>query len=429
MLEIRSAPLPPDVEYFLDGATETCEIDGASSFVLRVYGERKTIIDIVDRDEAIPGLAARRHTGQCLMDYAEALMAEMSTEQRGACAAMGIAHLRHEIPSLAAVLAEWAMGDLVEGGHLEAWNKPPRAQRDGFTPLRRDLRRLHSPRWVKRYVKANDSAQFYRLLGSRVLRRAASVPPSFVRGGSELFEADWQESRRRQRETEQAAWRRIEHQTAMGIEPDYRTAFRDERSIKQPRKVTQKIRKYRKTVRRSIALAEQVVAANQLKAFVAGDAVRLSGQSMDFEVRCRKALGSVASNGHGALDVAVLSPGGPKLADLCMYFEGTPPVDQLVAMKMHLDCGLEGELLDTANVIRMTEEGVAHPILATKREAARAREAALLSGEILPVEMAMPRLWETSRARNKHYFEETKPLWVGSLSVFVLGARYATISG
>ncbi len=70
--------------------------------------------------------------------------------------------------------------------------------------------------------------------------------------------------------------------------------------------------------------------------------------------------------GHGGLNITLRDKAGNSLADLCLYFEDTPVIEQVAAIAMHLACGEEQELLTTGNVSNVTSAGAIHPLIAER---------------------------------------------------------------
>jgi hypothetical protein len=126
------------------------------------------------------------------------------------------------------------------------------------------------------------------------------------------------------------------------------------------------------------------------------------------------------SVGHGALAVSLLAPSGEHLAELCTYVKRTPAIDQVCAFSMFMTAGLEQEVLDTANVIRLTEAGGSHPIL----ESHRSRRGAVDQIDE-PVRRRPPQRssWEQQRDRCDRYWGETRQIWTEALGVFAMGAK------
>ncbi len=415
MPEIQAASLPPDVEYIIDGAVDEFSMDGPSHFVLRMWGDRKIIMGIVDQDER-ERLAMRSSVADRLMDYADTIMAELTLNDRGTLACMGLAHTRHESALLAEILADWAISDLVEGGCMKEWNRPPRAGRDGTTPWKRDRRRLGSPAWIRRYVRSNDSSRRYRAMGARMIARLQGIPPHLIIGDVTKFDALVQEARARRQIVQDQAWNRITEARAMGLlddEIDWRTV--------NPKPIPKAKRKaYRKTILRAASQAGAIVGAAAVSSFAQGNPVRLAGERIDFDVATN---GPIGGRGAHALNIDLLDKAGPRLGKLCLYFEDTPALDQLSALKLHLDSGLESELLTTGNLYEMTQAGCEHALLAQTRKAALARPAegfVVVPG--LNEEFVRYSLRHDERkARNATYWQETQALWRESLGTFVLG--------
>ena len=112
--------------------------------------------------------------------------------------------------------------------------------------------------------------------------------------------------------------------------------------------------------------------------------------------------------GHMGLHVTAACPTtGVRLADLCVYHENTPALDQLTALSLAMQAGEEDEILKTANLSRVTDAGRAHPLILERGIAER-----------------RVRRYDEVREKNEAYWLETKQMWTDTLGVFVLGRMW-----
>jgi hypothetical protein len=436
LLTIQSTKLPPDIEYAIDCQTEYGEIDAGTTLALRCYGDRPTIIAILDRTQV--DYLVRRRTCDELRAYAATVIAEMTPQQQGAIAAMGIAHVRHLCNETTAVMAQWAISDRVEGGCAEAWNHPIRARSDGVTPFKRDLRRLCAPTWIRRYVKRDPQTLRHRTMFNQIAGRAAHLPRAVITGGFSTFEADYDEMRRRQADHEREVWANARDLVAA----DYVDNLGDAIKVKIKPGVKKKLRKHRtrqrKVIRRAAATCAAFVGADTVMRLSRNEPVILEGQAVNFKVA---PYGSLAQRGHSALAIECLDKDGNKLAGLCLYFDDTPALDQVTAIKMHLDAGCEHELIEAGNLTWVSEKGITHPAIQAKREAALAAgivRAAEIEAERRanpePEEAEVDRrirrivrhenLNELRDVRNEAYWNLTGPIWKDAMGVYVFGREW-----
>lgn len=428
MPELRLEPLAHEHEYILDQAGEFGDIDSGAGQALRLYGEKARIGAIIEGGDIGHGVRRRQIT-RALGNYGYSIIDSMNVEDQGAFYALSFAHIRHDAVQLVPVLAEWAISDRVEGGCMEKHNYPMRCERDFVTPWKRDIRRLHSPAWIRRYVKRDDSCRFHRERANNLIHRAACVPKQFLRDGWARFESEYARQREHQRDLEQRQWHRVHQELAMGV--SYSDAIQDPLRVTIKPKLIGKFRKkrraYQKVLRRSSVTATAFLGTEVVRDLLQSKSIVISGKELDFEVQPSAALGS---KGHGVLDIAALDKSGSKLADLCVYFEDTPALDQVTALKINVDAGLEMEILQTANIIRMTADGEQHSAIAEKRRAAIANMISTDTHRIIDADtghVVPPDPKELRLARNETYFKETQHIWDECVKVFVFGRHVETV--
>jgi hypothetical protein len=348
-MQIRPSPLPPDIQYVLDGAVEYGELDGLSHAALNLLGDRGVIDNLVERpkrngDYSDTHLGRRQAMCFGLCDYARAIVTELDAPHQRAFVAAALIRERYRIHELAEVLAAWNYDDSTIGGALEHWRRGSdiRLRADG-SPRPRVLRRLRSPAAIRRYVRTDPG----RAVGhhARLAKGICSLPwpahPDEVKLLDALFtSADEERGRRR---TEALNQFLIEQEA---------------KRIGQP--LRRMIRDNRKRLARSATTAAQILGPAPVQAFVRGETVAIpTTNDLIFQVRSE----NVTALGHSGIRVGLTAIRGEKLADLCLYFDETPPLDQLVAIALHVEAGNAGELLNTGNLFNMTTAGTAHPAL------------------------------------------------------------------
>lgn len=415
MQELRLAPLPGYAEYFLDCAVESYELDACSHTVLRLFGDEKEITAIVEppapitSTELVDLLAgvqneSRQRYDRCeqLTDLADQVLTRLDPELAGGLVYHGLIEIPRRIEDLAQTLSSWAVTDETVGGDM----KPFRKRRDGSNdervnryddPPPRLARRLASPRFVRNYIRNNDSVPALVDVAERSISRTKLVPPELLR--SRFGEVIKLMGRQRDAERMQ---RFQEMEDARSPRP---------KPLPDPK---------RKLLRRAAAIAETVIGSELTRAFVKGDEVELPGNQVSLVIARR---GSLAAIGHGNVAVAVKDPiSGEQLAQLCVYFEDTPALDQLTAFALHMQAGLEEELINTANITSLTERGTTHPLF---QERARKHQEQLTRADEIcfgPRSFSASS-WERDRARSERYWLKTGSLWTERLSTYVLGRR------
>lgn len=439
-MEMRDTPLPADVEYFIDCALEYAEIDAATHLTLMLYGASATLMRIIDGhdDNAQLGtrLGWRRRAAICdrLMAYADEIAHQLSPSRRGAIGYAGIRHTLHETIGMARHLANWAYEDAVTGGCLESWKTPTsESQRRRHVEFRltpKQYRQLHGPNWIRRYVRLSRDFERLKVAARNLLGWTSTATFAALRGDIELLDAEIEEQREKVRRNMQRA---IEEAVARGEFDRNREAtqmFADDRVLVRIKpQYRKRIKKTRRALNRAITCATSIVGDDATRAFIAGAPVILPGKTVSLAVRKTY---SCSAMGHGACQVEFRSPEtGARLADACIFHESTPALDQLSAFALAMSAGEEAELIDTANLSRITDEGIANPAIAAKR---KPLIPAPFEPEIPPIErrpIGVPQFRPPVEAdRNAvldGYWDATKPIWVEAVGVHVFGRSYKPV--
>lgn len=377
-MDPRPTSLPPDVQYFLDGAAECGEIDACTYHALALYGPHRDVTAIVDSD--MRGQNSRRGRALALCELADRVLADLPAEMRGPLVFSGFSGFTRVVIDLAEVLANWAVTDATRGGALQPFRRRPLVGPDNRA-TKKTARRLRSPKFAKRYVRENQEARHLRAVAARLILRGADVPPALLYDDHERIEHAYR-------------WQAAEHRRRCAA------AVAKIAGAKQGKAKRQKTRKSRRTLRRSAILAGAVLGMQTVGAFARGEPVRIPAPGAVFEFT-RAAHSSLV--GHGGVNVAVLNPSGALLARLCVYLDGVPALDQLTGFALHIASGEERKIIETGNIMHCTPEGIEHPLLAGR---AKAR-------------LEVPNPFEAERALVDFYWAETKTIWLKALDSFV----------
>lgn len=390
-MTIQATPFAPDVQWYLDCALEHGELDAGSHVALRLYATRREVTDIIDGVPPIGyylsdrTVSARLRTTSRLADLADRLLADQHIDRRGAVAWAGIQHLKSEVDSLAWCCATWAIEDEIKGGCLKPYIRTAMStyqRRYEISPKLR--RRLYGPNWVRRYVKTNDDARTLRNKGSRALVRLAGVDLGSVRSAGDVIARDIK--------AQHEGYRRWNEHIVRNMASMFSVTDREQRSR-------------RKVLKRAASTAVALIGRDPVSDFVAGRVVTLKGETINLEIG---RIGSSAVIGHSGLHVTAACPAtGVRLADLCVYHENTPALDQFTALGLAMQAGDEAEIIKTANLSRVSEAGRAHPLIQDRG---------------LPERAWRPR--DDVQEKNEIYWQETKQMWIDTLGVFVLGRMW-----
>jgi len=390
-MDIRQSELTNEQQYFLDGAVDAFEITPSVWMALNLYGDAARIAPILDYGEH--RLTRRRVAAFGLCRYAEELMPGIPDMHRRAILANGTLFLRGKVLDDAIqVCAGWAYEDARKGGCLLPFRKRWRCNEDGL-PTKALARRLHSPSFIRSYVKHDDFITETACVSRHHLTMVARWP-------SDASEAD-----------------RLAVDTAF---KDQFAANRRRRELaymtrEQPNLDRRDRRRRHKIVRRSALFAATLLGAATVSAFARGEPVTLPGDELALRVQ---RAGTLIACGHGALAVELLDRGGVSLAHLCVY-QDAPAFDQLAGFALHMSSGLERELVATANITRHTEAGAAHPIL-KERITDRAARFAQWVDDPIPF-MSSHALEQLLQRR---YREQTYPFWRDAIAVRMFGRRW-----
>jgi hypothetical protein len=383
---MQATPLAHEHQYFIDCALESGEISAACHNALSLWADAGRV-DAVIESEGRPRAGwrkSRKAICLALEDYALALLLSRPAHVQRAAMACALIHARQVIVELAEFAADWNFEDATTGG---VWLCD-----DEFWPTPRALRRLMSPRAIRRYVKLDDSSiRHARDIADRL--RRLPWPETLQEAGLilDLLNGAREELRRKH---EIAAREIAERVFARERRAPYRIIRRERRA-------------QRKTIVRAAGIAAALLGASTVSAFARGEPVALHGETMTLEARAARGLGTV---GHGACALTLRSPEGVELGKLCCFFEKTPALDQLAAFALHMAVGEERAVLDAGNLYSLRPEAIAHPLLAERigRLAAAA-------------EQMRPTRHERQRAAKVRYFAGTRDVYVEAVREFIWG--------
>lgn len=381
---VQAAPFAPDVQYYLDCALEHGELDAGTHVALRLYATRSEVMDIVDDVQPIghyfgPPIPARLRKTEALARLADRLLADLPIDRRGAVAWAGLQHLKTEVQSLAWCCATWAIEDELKGGCLKPYIRRGMSKYQRAYEVSPKLRRrLYGPNWIRRYVKTNEDARKLRIKARRTLARLHGIDIAAVREAGDVITRDIQAQHDGYRRWNEHVIRQLARHCTVAED-----------------------RTRRKVIKRAASTAVALIGREPVSQFAQGRCVMIPGDTFNLEVG---RIGSSALIGHAGLHVTAVCPqSGQRLADMCVYHENTPALDQLTALSLAMKAGEEAEIIQTANLSRVTEAGRAHPLIGERGFAERA--------------------WRPNdevKEKNESYWQDTKALWIETLGVFVL---------
>lgn len=292
-------------------------------------------------DHRTKNVPAKREFSARLTAIADVVIAGLGADEQRAIAALRVSWLMRQATSLAWFFAITSFEDQTTGGALESWLPKPRLHPDG-RPYRKVWARIHAPEFMRTKIAAErESEQF-----AAEVRRIMPVAPV------EAVDTDLIDR-----------WRqRIEEERRIAREANDRLFWRGRgidplaRFIMSPKQIAAR----RRVIKRAFRTAVRVLPAADVSKFARGDSIRLEGQKLDLIV---ERSGSLAGIGAHQLDITLAERGGKRLADLCLYIDNTPALDQLTGLALAMAAGDEHDLVRDANVIRVYPAGEAHPLL------------------------------------------------------------------
>lgn len=412
MLALRPTDIDGQTEYFLDCAVDNNSLDAGSRIILVLYGDKERVEAFFAVGENRNYYRYRHRMGE-LSDYATKLFTQLDPVRQIGAVLLGMSTLRHNVNTTAQWMAQTAIEDTCEGGSLKdylRWRLPAW----DTTPPKKGGRRLHSPRWVRSYVRGMSESDMMRRLHGRIWDRVkllsmGDVTRETVRAAHSIFDADLDAQRDRLDAHHNAGYARLDEDAELRRHlKKHGVKFATKRTIRKDRK---------KKVRAAITAAS-VVGPQVVNRFIAGKPVDLQGQAVILTVQRRARLNNT---GHGSVHLKLRDLDRSPLAALCFYIDDTPTIDQLTALALAMQCGEEAEILEHANVTSATSAGCEHPLLREKI----ASRGAFAAWQRRP-EQTRPSSAQLRNARDLAYWQRTKDIWINTLGQHVFGRTWGT---
>lgn len=397
-MKMQTAPLAPDVEYFLDAALEHEELDATAALTLKLYAPRVAVMSIIDMEYKHDGPAYMvQRVSKCdeLTALADGILCQLPIETRAPLAWAGVRHVKHWVGGTANMLAWWAQEDMIKGGcgepYKRARNRAHWRHIDRYTLMPSQRSRLYRKGWIRKYVWHSQDKNRLVAMGRRTRARISGMDWLSVRQQVDQISAMLEAQHEGYRRTNERVIRQFATR-------ELRISGRD---TKQRRKV----------VTKAAATAERVVGRENLNRWNTGQPVTIIGESVAFEIA---RSGSSSTMGHGGLILTAVDPDSRrKLANMCLYHEKTPALDQLTALALAVSAGEEAEIMATANLSNVTDLGSKHPLIESHASAKREQP-------------WRPR--DIVAERNEAYWQATKPIWLDALGTQVLGRDWKVLS-
>lgn len=397
-MEMQKAPFPPDVEYFIDAALDHEELDATAALTLKLYAPRTPIMNIIDMEYKHDGpvyMARRISKCSALTALADDILYQLPIETRAPLAWAGVRHVKHWVGGTAHMMAWWAQEDMIKGGcgepYKTARNRAEWRHINAYTLMPSQSRRLYRKGWIRKYVDQSPDKARLVTMGVRTRARVRGMDLLSVSNQVDRISALLEAQHEGYRRTNECVIRQFAAR-------ELRISGRD---TKQRRKV----------VTKAAATAERVIGRDSLNRWNTGQPVTIVGQTVAFEIA---RSGSSSTMGHGGLILTAVAPDSRrKLANMCLYHEGTPALDQLTALALAVSAGEEAEIMATANLTNVTDLGSRHPLI--EGHASAKREQPWRPRDIVA-------------EKNERYWQETKPIWLETLGTRVLGRDWKVLT-
>jgi hypothetical protein len=412
-MEPQRERLPEWVEQYLDEAKMVGEVDPISFYVLQLYAERTQLSAIVNQFHLATAPRNRYFFADLFVAIADELWPVLPLPIKRGLLRYAFLDLNLMIREAAEWIADWAMTDQCEGGARKPYNRAPRpGLYSAWFPTKRAARRLRSPAFMRRYMAGTKEFPRKRWAARRVLG---------------LLETYGMGSRGEQL----AALAPLQEMVPSTMpQPEYRRELL-EWAVKQAGgRILPNTRRYRKPgqrrINRAALFAASLLGAQEVSKFARGEPIKIVGPQITFAVQ--KRVARLAQAGHGCLDISMKATNGPLLGTLCFYIEETPVLDQLAAIALHAQAGVEHEILAIGNLITVAEEGLDYPLIQERRATALA--AAIQNPEPFVLDVrAGGRRWDYDpnrlrQERRERYWAEWGELWTAVVAEYVLGASH-----
>jgi hypothetical protein len=404
MLERRKIPLPPDVQYCLDGAIENGHITAATDLAIRLYGDAAVLDAIWEK----PTQGWRRRllgNGFETEAYGLSLIRQLPDEEVSALLYLGFCGLIRGMEEKAEWLANWNFEDSTKGGCHIPFRKRWLLDRSE-NPTKKVARRLRSEKRIRRYIAGIREIQHSRALWRGLVELTRGRP---------ILAYD--------RESIEALFAQLEDQTSerqriIRQEAAYQALLRQmDAGARKAKRETEAAR--RKVLKRASRIAAAIVGLSAVSAFAKGEPVRLDGEKIAIEARLAHSIGAA---GHGAVNVSVLDLDGTRLCRLCVY-QDLPALDQLASLALHVQAGAEMEILQTGNCFAIEPAGYEHPVL---KERVKSQQEVIIPppGQVASVQR-LDR--DRFRANMAAYDREMRPVYRTAIAEYCAGREASRI--
>ncbi|MGB3833719.1 MAG: hypothetical protein WA975_17860 [Mesorhizobium sp.] len=336
-MKMREAPLPPDLQYILDGGVEHGTLTGGAHIAIWLYGEVAEIDHISNMTREERGWAST--TAMCcdLESYGQSLIDQTEPAQARAMRGATTASFLKALADHAEWIAGSAFEDAVWGGCSIPYHRV-RINRRGV--IDKGLsRKLESSAFVKRAVERHRCEVGFRHL-MRMWDRIGRTLPPVTPNGFDLLDALLQDQRNRFNQR----WAAYHASKVKPIPP-------------------KQVRRNRRTTIRAATIAAAILGASSVSAFAKGETISIPAGDITIQVGRE---GPIHTTGHGALRIKLADAENKHLSGLCLY-QDLPALDQLASLALHAQSGSVSDLIAAGNLYNTAASAYSHPLLASKK--------------------------------------------------------------
>ena len=339
-MEPRKYPLPHDIAYLVDCASEMDGITAAADIALRLYGDPDKIEAIFERNRG----HGRGYLRECELElekYSAEIINALPPARRMALLQRGLLSVLRIISDQSAYFVHATYSDNTIGGY-----ETPSRKIKSARPTPKVARRIRSRAYIARGLKKSKEIVHVSALWKVLL---TIDNPHGNPSDEDVLIADLNAQRERYRAA-------VLSYGLVDVLPF---------DVPPPQKADRrKTRQQRTVVKKAAVLAVAMFGASAVSAFAKGEPIVIQGDAVTFAV---KPTSTIFASGHGAVRVDLRDPAtNEDVASLCVY-QDAPALDQAVSIALHAAAGEESAVLKTGNVFAVRKGQESNPILAGRK--------------------------------------------------------------
>jgi hypothetical protein len=310
---------PTDVSYFMDCAAESMDIAYDALSWMRYFCPNPQLLQLVNFDPRRDPEGVWRNEIKTLENCTNAYkrwFADQKVDplEKIVCVGSGLASLRYMVREIARHVADFS---IYEGSKWGPFGEYTSSERKGLKPIRR----------FKPYRMVEDGAF------------------SHEDGHNEIFVYDWRQALDQHYPRQCVRW----IGDILTRYQELATQLPDEIEIRVPRPIYRHRdrvtydRDERKAIRRGVELLDGLIGAKARRDFLNTKKLDIPGEQFTLRMTLEGLNGS-----HGGAKTQVIVNDAP-VCNLCIYTPGTPTLDHIASMIVHVRAGLENDIIEIGN--------------------------------------------------------------------------------